>query len=173
MINKYILFKFINMKFKSIKRCSKRISGIKALPSLATRSSTRLNFQKIKDTSNELNRIKKKANELLEKYNKVRISLVIPDNYYVQENAKYPHQGHTFALSRYKNILRVYDICQVDYEKIFSDAWDNYREIIYYLAKNRKIVYTPIVPKLYKLCQEHEGSCQKYINLLEENELIK
>ena len=173
MINKFHIYNLINMKFKLSTRYSKRISGKKALSSIATRSSIRLNFQKLKDTTNELNRIKKQANELLDKYNKVRISLVIPDNYYIQENSKYSHQGHTFALSRDKDILRVYDICQVHYEKIFSDAWDNYREIIYYLAKNRKIVYNPIVPKLYKLCQEHEGSCQKYINLLEENELIK
>ena len=162
------------MKIKKELRRSKRISGRNALPSIATMSSTRLNFQKIPDTRNEVNRIKYDANELLNKYSRVRISMVIPDNHYIKIDRKYPHQGHTFALTRNRNTLRVYDICQINYEKIFSDSWNNYREIIYFFAKNKKIVYTPLVPTLYKLCElEHEGSCQKYVNLLEDNELIK
>ena len=161
------------MKFeKQVIRKSKRIRKINVLPSLVTLSASRINFKKTSDSKTEIDRIKYEANELLNKYGKVRISMVISDNYYFNKDFKYPHQGHTFAITRNENILKVYDICEKNYKKKIKDSWYNYRKIIIHLLKDRKLIYSPLIPKLCKLCKKYEGSCQKYINLLYDNNLI-
>ena len=57
--------------------------------------------------------------------------------------------------------------------------WDNYRELIDYLAEKdnggfRKIIFFPIVENIWKKFKcDSEGSCQKYTRALEEEQMIK
>ena len=117
--------------------------------------------------------------ESLNKYGCVIITMVIPDSYYkglVKNNNKI-HQAHTFALTRNKTHLLLYDISNKDSYYSDEEGWENYRGLIDSLKGDRKLIFFSLKYAKKKRLKsvkdmDQEGICFKYIRDLEKENII-
>lgn len=177
-INRYLL------ELNGGERKSKRLRKIEPIRTVSTKSAATARHSKKKDDYTDLLDKIKNAEIHLQETGTVKFSLVWPDNHYKKKFINYPHQGHTFLMSRNKNTLIVYDNSHdkkyynkyEDNEKIWDDnIVKNYQVVIDKLRGSRNLIFFPtLLFGEYKIAiGQDEGGCVDYADLLIDNQVIK
>lgn len=138
-----------------------RSTKVNIIPRIYTKSVVSLDFAKSVDSQNDLNNLLLKSEEILNKHGCVIISMVIPDSYYKGwvKNEKKIHQAHTFALTRNKTHLLLYDISNKNSYYSDEEGWDNYKSLIDSLRGRRKIIFFSL-----KYAKKKSLQSVKYMN---------
>ena len=122
-----------------------RSRNIAIIPRIFTKSVKTLQFAKLEDSDNDINRIINEALEcLLNKTQSVIITIVLPDSFHKNTTNKKTnkiHQAHTFAISRSKNTLLVYDIACDYFYNSKKTYTINYTKIINVLKETRNLEF--------------------------------
>jgi len=157
----------------------------KVIPRVSTQKSQRSNYKKAAPSIKDLEDVTSYAERDLKIDGKVVFSMVWPSGAFKHEEKTYIHQGHTFAMSRNKDTLVVYDNSHdkkyynrdENNEKIWdSKVVKNYQNVINKLKGNRNLVFFTLVTGINrydKILDQEQGSCMQYIDELIKDNLIQ
>ena len=157
----------------------------KLIPRVYTKKSQRANYKKAAPSIKDLEYVTSDAERYLKTDGKVVFSMVWPDGAFKHEEKTHIHQGHTFAMSRNKDTLVVYDNSHdkkyYNRDENNEKIWDpkvvkNYQNVINKLKGNRNLVFFTLVTgidKYDKILDLGQGSCMQYIEQLIKDNLIQ